>query len=451
MFRSWKLPFVKKEAQKKEQLLNALVLPEVLETGRLSQFSQQFTYTICGILTLALIWMSVAQIQELIIAEGQIIPSGLIKKIQHLEGGLVREVKVSEGDLVEKGDTLVLLQSTGPGQDLNQLRVRRIHLFLSEIRLSALIAAEEPDFSLWREKYPKIVKDQYNLYNSAKKKIRKEKLILQSKILQNKAELKSARLEYTANIQQAQLYLEKVKIKNELFKKRLTSREDYLEARTEYQTAKARQILAEGKLAKNKLLLSEANIKLQEAEAEARNKFAEEYSQLSRELAELEETINKFNDRVVRLRIVSPIRGIVQQLVPKAPGEVIKAGELVANVVSLEDDMIVQSQIAPSDIAQVKVGDKVNVKISAYDPNLFGTLNGTVQKISASTFQTKDGVAYYKAQIHLEKNYFKRSNLKHLVLPGMEAQAEIITGAKSLMKYMLKPIYRSLDTAFSER
>lgn len=455
MLKFWKWTFSKKERRAngdvQDDIADTLVLPEVLEKNSLSKVSKKFTYYTCFLICIACIWFSIAQIQELVIAPGQVIPSGMIKKIHHLEGGLVEDVHISEGDIVEKGDLLVTLSSSGPGQDLKQLEVRKVHLTLSGIRLSALLAGEKPDFSNWLEQYPKLVQDQNNLYQTAFKRNEQKILALRSKILQSKSEIRAFNLEHKANLEQAQFFQQKVEIKRRLLKKGYSSRKDYLDAQTEYQTAKAREVASAGKLSKAQLQLTEANINLEEAKAETRNTYSEEYTRLSRELDELKQTITKFKDRVQRLQVRSPFKGIVQELIPQASGEVIKAGDLVANIVGLNEDMIIQAEVAPADIAQIKIDDIVNIKVSAYDSNIFGFLPGKVKKISASTFQKQDGTPYYKALIHLDKSYFEKNEVRHLILPGMEVQAEIITGAKSLVKYMLKPVYNSLNTAFTER
>lgn len=432
-------------------IISNATLPEVLEQGHGFKRSKCFTYIWCALLTLLFIWFSVAPIQELIIAQGQVMPISQIKTLHHLEGGLVKTVHVAEGDIVSKKDVLVTLSAASTGQDLKQLKIRQAHLTLSKIRLTALIAGKEPDFSKWANRYPDLVRDERTLYQSARKKLKKEILILQSKLLQRRSEIDAAQHETEAHADHVRLLQDKVTHKEALFQKQLTTRDDFTEAKTDLQMAKGRKILSQGKLAQAKLLFSEAEIKLEEAQAAARNTYSESHSRVARELAELEETMLKFKDRVTRLEITSPFNGIVQQLVPRAPGEVIKPGELVANIVPLDDDMVVQTQISPADIAQVEVGDDVKVKVSAYDPNIFGKLNGKVKKISASTLQAKEGAPYYKAYIHLEKKYFKKSGTKYYLLPGMEVQAEIITGAKSLMKYLFKPVYNSLDKAFVEK
>lgn len=432
-------------------IINSAALPEVLEHGPFFKRSKRYTYYCCIIISFLIVWFSIARIQELVIAQGEVIPISQIKNISHLEGGLVKSVHVAEGDIVKEGDVLVTLSASGSGQDLKQLQVRRAHLALNKIRLAALMKDQDPDFSKWQRSHPKLVNDVRALYLNARNKLKKELLILESRLLQSRSEIEASELEYQTNQKHVSLLREKVAHKQTLFKKQLTTRDDFLEAQTDLQVAKARKIASQGKLAKAKLMFKEAEIKLEEAQVKAQNTYSEGHAQVARELAELEETLLKFKDRVTRLSIVSPFNGIVQQLVPRASGEVIKPGDVVANIVPLDEEMVIQTQILPADIAQVKVGDPVKIKVSAYDSNIFGTLNGKVQKISASTLQTQDNAPFYKAHIHLEQKHFERNGIKHFILPGMEVQAEIITGAKSLMKYIFKPIYNSLDRAFVER
>lgn len=206
-----------------------------------------------------------------------------------------------------------------------------------------------------------------------------------------------------------------------------------------------------GQLKKALKAINEVRSALFGFDADVQKKLANERAQASSELAELKKTIAKHTDRVSRLLVRAPIRGIVQELVPKAVGQVIKPGDLIAKIVPLDQELIAEVQIAPDDIGHVKAGDKVELKISTFDPARYGRIKGRLKKVSATTFKTERGEPYYKGTITIENGFVGADRQKNIIMPGMVVSAEIVTGAKSLIRYLLKPVYRSLDVAFSER
>ena len=443
--------FNRLKQRKRADIADSILLPEILEDKRLHFFASSTTYIICGFIFLFLIWFSVAEFKELVIAQGQIEPSGLIKNIHHLEGGKVKQVHVQEGELVEKGSLLVSLKSVGSKQDLKQLEARRIFLILNKIRLESLLHNRKPIFSKWSDNYPGLVGKQLDQYKAAlQKKIQTEQ-ILSSKIRQYKSEYKASLLEHKSEATRVGLLTQKLNMRQQLIKKGYATLRSVIEAKSELQLAISRQILSKGKVNKSLQLLKQAKFKLKQTKAENKDKLHERYSTVSRELLELNESIEKYSDRVDRLKVISPFRGIIQKVSVRAPGEVISPAGLVANIIAVDESMVAVVRFKPKDRAQFNKGDQAEIKVTAYDTNLFGTLTGSVKNISASILRDDKGLPYYKAYIELNNNYFENNGSKHFILPGMQVRAEIVTGAKSLMKYILKPIYRSIDQAFTEK
>ncbi len=436
---------------KRADIADCLLLPEILEDKKLHYFASSITYLICGFLLLFIFWLSIAEFKELVIAQGQIEPSGLIKNIHHVEGGQVGKVHVREGDLIEKGTVLVSLTSIGSEQDLKQLQTRKVYLSLNKIRLESLLNNKKPDFSKWMSKYRNLVQKQIDQYNTTLKKKTKTQEILSSKIRQYKNEYKAARLEHQSELKRVELMSINLNMRLRLQKNGYVSLESVIETKSELQIAKSRAILSKGKVDKTRQLLKQAKLKLIQTKTEYKDQLYEKYSEISRELLELNETIKKFSDRVNRLDIVSPYRGIVQKMSVRSQGEVITPAGLVANIVTLDDDVIAEVRFDPKDRAQFDVGHETQIKVTSYDTNIFGSLSGTVQSISASILRDDKGIPYYRAYIELDKNYFQKNGHKHFILPGMQVRVEIVTGAKSLMTYFFKPIYRSINQSFTEK
>jgi HlyD family secretion protein/adhesin transport system membrane fusion protein len=179
--------------------------------------------------------------------------------------------------------------------------------------------------------------------------------------------------------------------------------------------------------------------------------LSEERSKIAGELAELKEQISKQKDRVDRLVVRAPRHGIVQELAQRAPGEVVKPGDVVASIVPLDRSIVAEVRVQPDDIGHIKEGDPAEIKLSTFDSAVFGVVKGSVSHLSATTFETAKGELFYKAIITMDQDHVGHKGAERPILPGMVVEADIITGAKSLVRYLLKPVYRSLDAGFTER
>lgn len=428
-----------------------LTLPAALEDGKIPSAFSYFSIIVSAFLFITLLWASLSEIRELAVAQGEIVPSGSIKLVQHLEGGLVEEVFVQEGQIIEANAPLLRLRPEAVSSDYGQYKTRLAHLRLQDLRLKAHLENSALDFAHIGTKNPKLIAEQRKLFMVEKALEAKERQILESRIAQRKSEIKSHQKELESLKRQVLIQQEQLAMRENLLKDGYTSRRAYLETKATLETVTAQRITLAGRLENAREQLKEAQSQLQQASAQAQQKYSVERSKIAGEIAELEQSLTKLKDRFNRLFVRAPVRGIVQELAQNSAGQVVKPGELVARIVPLEGEVEAEVQIEPKDIGHIVVGQKAELKISTYDPNIYGVVVGAVKRISASTFQKENGDPYFKAIIRLEKNYVSDKQRKHLILPGMVLQADIITGAKSLAKYLLKPVYRSLDRAFSER
>ncbi len=426
-------------------------LPAELEDGRIPHMFGKLTNLFCMLFVAALVWASFAEMRELAIGQGEIMPSGYVQTIQHLEGGQVASIEVREGQQVEAGTVLMHLSLVSAASDLNQLQIRAANLRLQKEALSALIDEREPALLETGKDYPGLAAEQLQVYTSKRNQISSELRAAKARVLQRQAEFEAAKLEAESLSRQIEINKEQLAIRANLLKSGYTSRRAYLEAKGSLEDARARHFSISGRRESAREQLNEAKSVLEGSKAESLKQLNEERSKYSMELAELEQQISKYEDRVDRLAVKSPIRGIVQELAQKTPGEVVRPGDLVAKVVPLDSSVVAEVRIDPKDIGHVKVGDKVEVKLSTFDPNVFGTITGKIDVVSASTFKNEDGKPYYKVVVALDQRFVGKGNRRRLIQPGMVAEANIITGSKSLVRYLLKPVYRSLDIGFSER
>ncbi len=428
-----------------------LTLPLVLEDGRVPGLFRNTIYVTAVCLLLAMVWVSVGQIRELAVANGRIIPAGSIRLVHHLEGGQVFEVAVRQGELVDKGDPILHLQPVAAKSDLGQLKLREANLQLQIVRLDALITGTLPKFGALAVRFPKQSAIQMQLFRSQMALRNNELMMFDSQILSRKIEARALGEEAKVLVRRAEILYGEVETYAALLKKKLATRRTYLSARSSHKKALAESISVNGRYVTAQEKVIEAKKQKTSWQAKSLQGFAEERSKLVGELAELRQRIAKHSDRVERLVVRAPVRGVVQKLYNPTPGEVIKPGGIVAKIVPVDVKVFAEVQLDPRDVGHVKVGDISEIRVSTYDPNVFGMVKGKVAKISPTTVQPEKGKPFYRVLLAMDKNYVGRQKQHHIITPGMEVQANIVTGAKSFLHYVLKPVNNSLDLAFAER
>ena len=197
--------------------------------------------------------------------------------------------------------------------------------------------------------------------------------------------------------------------------------------------------------------IAEANLRLNELEKSQREEAITELGRLGGEIAQASETLRKLRDRVARLEIVAPARGYIKGLQFSTIGGVIAPAQVVMELVPADDVLIAETRISTEDIGHVHLGQPVTVKVSAFDFIRYGGIKGELVSISASTFVDEDGQPYCKGKVALNADSVGEGASAQKIIPGMTVQADIQTGERTLLQYLLKPVYVSLDQAFSER
>jgi HlyD family secretion protein/adhesin transport system membrane fusion protein len=440
-----------KRSSPKDTLGKTLTLPLGLVNDRKVRFFRSLTYVCCALVIGITAWSAVAEFREVAVAPGQIVPLSTTQKVHHLEGGILETVFVAEGVQVEKGQPLVRLRPEGAGSDLDQLEAHLAGLRMQHIRLQALLTGEEPGFSGFDAAFDRIKREQAELYTRTRARDAEEREKLRLVLLQTKAEFEALSEERAGLIKQVEIEAEQVHIREQTFNQGHTSRIAFLEAQSRLSGVQAKLAAISSKYNQLGAKVQEASQGLERMEADRVQKLADERSKVIGEITEKENAKKKFEDRVARLVVRSPERGIVHLLAQRTPGEVIKPGDLVAEIVSHDTEMIAEVRLAVKDIGHVGPGAPATLKVSNYDPTGMEVVTGRVLDISATTFETKEGQLYYRTRIGLDQAYVGPRERGWRLLPGMVVEADIITGNKSLMRYMLKPVYRSLNTALGER
>ena len=397
-----------------------------------------------------LIWASVTYVDEVARVRGEIIPKGLPQIVQHLEGGIVKDILVREGDIVEEGDVLMRLHSVETDKDLSRTKSQLLTLELRKRRLHAQINEIQPDYEEFLENHQDQVAEQLEMYEAAMQSEQKEREVIFDQIAQREKNIHILE-------KQMDTTKENLKIIQDLYNKREKLVEDGIITEVRFMETKQRLIDLRGqinglhsRIGAARSALDEFRGRLNSLDAKNRDEDLKAYEKVKSELMQTREVLGKLEDRSKRLNIRAPVKGIIKGLKINTVGSVVQPGEVLMEIVPLDRQLVAQVRIPPDNIGYVSVNDSVKLKISTFDFSKFGSVNGTLEFISATTFSSEQGDSYYNGRVVLEKNYVG-DNKENRILPGMTVIAEINVGRKTVMEYLLKPIYASLETSFSER
>ena len=411
----------------------------------------KLSYAITAILGLLVIWAGFTQIDEVARSEGKVVPSSNLQAVQHLEGGIVSEILVRDGELVEADQIILRLSPVQTKAQLDQIIVRRAALVLSIARHRAIAEGMDPSFDDVLKGFGTLKADQIELYESEINSQETQRLVLLRQNDQKSGEIKRLENQVILQKEEALLLDKEVKMRRDLFERGLSTRDGVFAI--ERQASKAASSLKDSQDRLQVALESsaESRKRIEEFDSNNRTGALTLMGELTQQLNEVEETLKSLQDKTNRLEVRAPTAGIVKGLSVTAINAVVKPGENLLELVPTGENMIVEAKLSPLDIGHVRVGQDVDVRVTAYDFSTYGALKGSIEKISASTFQSEDGAPYYKATVALNKHYLGGNPEQNLILPGMVVQANVITGSKSLLDYLLKPVNRGFGKSFQER
>ena len=404
-----------------------------------------------ALIVLLLIWSHITQIKEVAAARGEVIPAGYIQNVQHLEGGIVSEILVRNGDLVKEGQPLIRLAPPATLSELEQMQVRHASLYLQAARLQALIDQREPDFGDLGTEYPDLAAKQRTIYFAQLNSHKQQVKVIEQQIAQKKSE-KQRMLNQSQLMQdEVKMLEEQVNSRLKLSSKGVVAREELLQTKIRLSENQREQREFSDNHSVAETALAEAQLRLSEVRTGFIKDMQLEAGKVINQLAEVKQTLIRLNDRVARLSVTAPVGGIVQALAVNSINEVLEPGKTILRVVPIEDELIVEARIMPNDIGHVHIGQTADIKIDSYDPSRFGSVSGKVKRISATTYLDENSDPYYRAEVNLDKTWMGDDEEHLKIIPGMTVLANIETGKKSILAYLLRPISRGFDNAFTER
>ncbi len=377
-------PSPKSGAGRQDRLIKFLSQPLLLEESGppkvLSQLLIVVTLLVGGLIGFA----AFTNISETAVTQGQVMPAGSVNLVQHLEGGIVAEILVEDGQIVEMGGTLIRLKKDGPLAEFDQMRAREASLALRAERLRAFVLDRTPDFSAGGD-YPDLLADQQAILELQIEARESQRRVIQSRIEQRQAQVE-ALAEQKQNLQeQTAILKEQLGMRGKLLKKGLVSRVVYLESQRSLSRTQGELASVVGRITETKAALGEARNSLLELDAKLRNEALDEMGAVTGELAQVREAIAKLKDRVQRLEVLAPIRGVVKGLKTRTIGAVIAPGEPIMEIVPVDDILVAEVRISPRDVGHLRSGQAAEVKVTTYDMARFGTVEADTRLSRPST------------------------------------------------------------------
>lgn len=406
-----------------------------------------------ALLGLFFIWAAFANLQEVAVAEGEVVPQEQIQSIQHLEGGIIEKISVFEGDRVERGDPLVQLNVSAFVANREELEITQEALLLKKLRLDAEVDGEDFAIPKSMEKFRKeLINAEQQVFLGRQSELESRLQLLKDQIEQKRLDVKQLETERVSIAKNLGLLKEKLKISSDLVKDQLTSQLDHLQLKGEVEELEGRLQIVNVAIPRSKTALAEAEERYRNELLIFRNEALNELTLVEGDLARTQEMLNRATDQVQRTTITSPINGIVKSLKTHTIGGVVQPGEVIMEIVPISENLLIEAKLNPKDIGFVKVRQDALVKILTYDYARYGGLHGEVVSVSADSHtDPKTGESYFIVKVRTDKNYLGDTAASFPITAGMMATVDIHTGTKSVMEYLLKPVIKLSSESFRER
>jgi len=410
---------------------------------------QILLFTVVSSLCAFFLWASITEIDQQVRGEGRIITSGKIRTIQHLENGIVREILIQEGQVVSEGETLFQLTNTRAESEMKEIEVASSALILKQKRLQAERDGKENlKLNNAGNAYnDDIIKAETNIFYARKSEL-EEKLDGFKKRMKQKV-LKLDELESTiGNLKKERaVSREQLSIKRKLYSSGAISRSQYLEAESTVKNFDTRISKIRKEIPITKSEISEMVNLMEETKQKRRSEIVEELNTVNIDINKLRERIVTYSDAVSRTDIQAPINGIINKLHVNTIGGVIQSGQILAEIIPVEEKLVVEGKITTENRGKIWLGLPVAANITAYDYSIYGSLKGSLTYISADSFVDSQGNSYYQVRVTLNNTELSKDKP---VVPGMTVDINILASKISVMRALLKPLDQIRENALRE-
>lgn len=399
-----------------------------------------------------ILWAAITQVEEIARGQGQVVPTREIQVVQSLEGGILQELLVAEGDRVEKGQILLRISDVQFSSEERGTEARSLGLRAKKTRLKA--EADGTAFTLPPEilqKAPKVAENEKALYESRQKELATSFTILDDRINKATADLEEVKAEISRLSNSRAGLNREYAITRDMVAKRAVPKLEQIRLERELADIggqiNARSKEKEGLEAELSAVKNERQSQVEKFRSNALSELNEVETQISA----LNESLKSIGDRVDRTEIRAPADGLVNAIRIKTVGGVVEPAMQLVEIVPMDDELKIVAKVAPTDVAFLKRGQPVKVKISAYDSQIYGALDGELVRIAANSTSDREGNVTFEIEVKTVRNYLGDAANPLPITPGMVAEVNVVTGRRTIMYYLLKPLRRTMDRAMAER
>jgi adhesin transport system membrane fusion protein len=401
------------------------------------------------VVAVSILLASVIQLDEITRGEGKVIPSRQLQVLQSLDGGIVSEIAVQEGQVVEANQLLLQIDSTRFVSSAREGQAQYSSLAAKAARLRALAEGKpfEPPAETLRDE-PQLVEEERRLYEARASELDAQVSIARQQLAQRQQELAEMNAKRDQASRAYDLSARELGVTKPLLASGAVSEVELLRLERDVARFRGERDMATAQIARVQSAIAEASRKVQEVELNFRNEARKELAETLGKLNALSETNVGLADKVKHSGIRSPVKGTVKRLLVNTVGGVVQPGKDIVEIVPLEDALLLEAKVLPKDIAFLRPGQKAIVKFTAYDFSIYGGLDARLEHIGADSLTDEKGNTYYVVRVRTDRPSLGRDLP---IIPGMVAEVDIVTGQKSILSYLLKPVLRAKQAALTER
>ena len=435
----------REDAEFMRDLRAALVRPPRMSANLL-------LFAIVGFVAWAVWWANQATLDEVTAGIGKVIPSSDVQVVQNLEGGIVRKILVRDGQVVKSGQPLMQIDDTQFRSTYQEDRAQFLGLLAVAARLRGEIDGAKPDFpDDVRAERPRLIDSEQALMAARERELESTLSVLARQRDQKRQELVELDSRIGKLKQSLELAREEADILGPLVKRGIVSRVELIRLQRQINDIEGDISAAEQAKPRARSAIREADQRMNEARAQFQSKALAELNEAREKLAALGESLTAKKDRLTRTDVLSPVNGTIKKINVSTVGGVVKPGMDLVEIVPLDDTLLVEARIRPADIAFLVPGQRAKVKVTAYDYAIYGSLDGELELIGADTIVDPEGESFYQIQVRTDRNYVGDDANRLPIIPGMVAEVDILTGERTVLEYLLKPILRAQAKALRER
>ncbi|MVF13195.1 HlyD family type I secretion periplasmic adaptor subunit [Ketobacter sp. MCCC 1A13808] len=435
------------DSEVNQYLIQSIALEDYTSAYKINRIMRLVSLLVIGLLC----WCYFTSLPEITSAQGEVVPQGRLLRVKHLEGGTVEDILVRNGDIVESDQLLLVLDDSLLKSEMRSLQSSKAGMLLTIERLSALLDTRELQIDQWKADYPFLVETQIEHYQQQLEGYKFRKNSIAQQKIHRKIELDSKSEQLNAAQEELDILSQNYDMHMSLFERGLLSKSNALDTAALLAASRNRLAKIKNEMEIIRHSLQELEEKSQEITAMWREQLNSEKTKVVTQLSVTNEQIAEMNTRIKKMKIFTPVNGIVKGLTVNSNHTVVAPGEIMMEVIPTDDELLVEARIAPEDIGHIAMGHTADVKVSSYEHQKFGSIKGEVMKMSPSTYIDSENNPYYLAEIKLSKSYVGTNSELNRIYPGMTVRADIITNRKTILEYLLRPLQRGFDGAFSER